>query len=257
MKKFKLTYIFILFFTIYSIGSKNNLHIQFNHNISSIIENDDTLRLKLSKIKNNLPRFLQEEYIYKIEPNLTVLTYQQAKFLFDKIKADPTMPYLAANQNCFARAQRMTRIIEKYNIDGSSPIQAGRVFLEVIGNNTTMFNALTFKHPLAISEFVWIYHTAPLIKVKTSKGIFDYVIDPSIALNPVPLEYWVNWISKDVKSENYLNLFKTSKTAFTLVDAEKEWPNDYTKHNLKEEKKLLKKDMKLHKIRLQGKEKIK
>lgn len=118
----------------------------------------------------------------------TLPDYATAKKIFDFCKQQtctfgptqiqPCIPFSFVRDGCFARAHKMRYIIEqKYGYCSEKVFSYGN---------------LDVKADLSGGCCVgWWYHVAPLVRVKTARGYYLYVIDPGMFTAPVYLSTWL------------------------------------------------------------------
>jgi len=103
----------------------------------------------------------------------------QQQCTFGPTQVQPCIPFQYVIDGCFARAHKMRSIIEgKYRYCSEKVFSYGD--LNVKANKWG---------GCCVS---WWYHVAPLVRVKTSKGTFCYVIDPGMFNSPVLLSTWLS-----------------------------------------------------------------
>jgi hypothetical protein len=144
---------------------------------------------------------------------------------FAKIKADigktgevdlasnQKIPFGYAYDGCYARAAKMSKILEEKGII------SGKAFVE--GNLNVVSPVLGDVH--------WWYHVAPVILVKIDDKEIPYVIDPSLFKKPVPFSEWRDSMTGGDKThlsrEYFTNRFSYSpddknpppKTSYSLL----------------------------------------
>jgi hypothetical protein len=118
----------------------------------------------------------------------TVPSYAIAKTIFNYCAAQgcylgptqvtPCIPFEYVIDGCFARAHKMRSIIEtKYGFCSEKVFSYGNLDVKADKWGGCCVG--------------WWYHVAPLIRVKTGRGIYCYVIDPGMFNEPVLLSTWL------------------------------------------------------------------
>jgi hypothetical protein len=117
--------------------------------------------------------FLGNQYI-----DASVVKEKDLDQVFKQLADDQEIPFNYPKDGCYARAEEMTRLLEK---DG---ITAVKVFVE---------GRLEVQTPHAAGGKVdWWYHVAPVVLVENSSHQYvPMVIDPSIFDHPVTTDEWV------------------------------------------------------------------
>lgn len=105
-----------------------------------------------------------------------IISFDYAKQLFDVFARQERIPFRYPNDGCYARAHAMTRMLERRGIT------AGKAFIE---------GELRVETPNDPSGFVeWGYHVAPTILIERDGVVHQYIMDPSMFTEPVPIERW-------------------------------------------------------------------
>ena len=139
---------------------------------------------------NNLPKTPPKTNLYSADNNktveLSVLTEAEATTAFNFLQSQPDIPYGFPLDGCYARAHKMSRLLE------DKGIISGKAFIEgSLHVDTKDFGEIT-----------WSYHVAPVIMVKPAgqKIAIPYVIDPSLFSKPVPYATWKAIMTKSQNS---------------------------------------------------------
>ncbi len=95
----------------------------------------------------------------------------------DVINQCPCIPFQYAADGCYARAHEMRRrFIAEFGFDCQKIFSYGNLSaMTQIGCRQT-----------------WGWHVAPLVRIQTSSGPKDYVIDPGLFTGPVTTTTWLN-----------------------------------------------------------------
>lgn len=105
--------------------------------------------------------------------DLTVLTEDEAKSLYDEIASRDDIPFGYPLDGCYARAHKMVRIMEEQGVVAGKAFVEGQLYVD------TKFG-----------EVGWGYHVAPVVLIKKDGKVLPYVFDPSLFDKPVPYEAW-------------------------------------------------------------------
>lgn len=126
--------------------------------------------------------------------DLTVLSEDEAKTLYDDIASREDIPFGYPMDGCYARAHQMVRIMEEQGVIAGKAFVEGQLYVD------TKFG-----------EVGWGYHVAPVVLVKKDGKVQPYVFDPSLFEKPVPYETWKGKMLVKKKavleSEYYTNRF--------------------------------------------------
>jgi len=106
------------------------------------------------------------------------LTEEQAFQLFKEMAEQKDIPFCYPEDGCYARAHKMTQLLEKKGVIAAKVFLVGDLKVE------------TKNSPKGFVE--WWYHVAPLIAVEKEKKIEMFVLDPSLGKGPMKLDDWVN-----------------------------------------------------------------
>jgi hypothetical protein len=144
---------------------------------------------------------------------VTVLSSKEAEAIFNELASNQKIPFGYAYDGCYARAAKMSKILEEKGII------SGKAFVE--GNLNVVSPVLGDVH--------WWYHVAPVILVKIDDKEIPYVIDPSLFKKPVPFSEWRDSMTGGDKThlsrEYFTNRFSYSpddknpppKTSYSLL----------------------------------------
>ena len=128
---------------------------------------------------------------------LSVLSEKEAATAFNFLQAQADIPFGFPMDGCYARAHKMSRLLE------DKGIISGKAFIE----GQLHVDSKDF------GEITWSYHVAPVIMVKPAgqKIAVPYVIDPSLFTKPVPYATWKAIMTKSqnssVEHEYFTNRF--------------------------------------------------
>jgi hypothetical protein len=129
------------------------------------------------------------------EINLSVLSLNDASNLFQELATNPEIPFRYLKDGCYARADKMVRLMEKKGIISGKAWVSGNIFVD------------KFDGP----PLNWEYHVAPVIMVQEETGPAPYVIDPSLAHGPIPFQQWKSKMLENpdsvINDEYYTNRF--------------------------------------------------
>lgn len=131
---------------------------------------------------------------------ISVVEEKELDQIFQSIAKDPKYAFDVPENGCWARAHIMARELEKKGI------RVGKIFAEGFLTVETE-NAL---NGMGVS---WSYHVAPLVAVKTQKGVELRVLDPSLFNKPVPVKTWTD---KMIPKEEFKEL--TEETSVYTTD---------------------------------------
>jgi glutaminase-like protein len=121
-----------------------------------------------------------------IGPETTEVTEENANELFRFVAAagcnpdgfvDACIPFLYPDDGCHARAHRMCELLLR-----ERQVHAAKVWL--FGELRTR----TRNHPDCAVR--WIYHVAPVLRVRRNGGVAPHVFDPSLFDSHVPVDLW-------------------------------------------------------------------
>ncbi len=107
----------------------------------------------------------------KIE--LSILSEDEANKLFKKIATRDDIPFGYPIDGCYARAHKMSRILEDEGIISGKAFVEGKLFVD------TKFG-----------EIGWSYHVAPVVMVRKGGSVIPYIFDPSLFDKAVPFDTW-------------------------------------------------------------------
>jgi len=114
------------------------------------------------------------------------LSMEQAQSLHDQMAAQSEIPFNYAPDCCYARAQRMSRLMAAQGISNNrawfyAPRRSALAPVDADGDPVT----------LAGQPILWSYHVAPTVLVRGRDGVCrDMVIDPSLRDHPMTVEQW-------------------------------------------------------------------
>lgn len=130
--------------------------------------------------------------------SLSVISEEELTTLFDELAANEKIPFGYAYDGCYARAHKMSKILEEKGVI------SGKAFVE--GN-------LKVVSPV-LGNVSWWYHVAPVVMVKKNGKEIPYIIDPSLFTKPVPFTEWRDHMTaskkENVNSEYFTNRFSYS-----------------------------------------------
>jgi hypothetical protein len=155
--------------------------------------------LKESNHKKILGNLVSESNHQTIE--LSVITEEELTQYFNELASNDKIPFGYAYDGCYARAHKMSRILE------SKGVITGKAFVE--GN-------LNVVSPL-LGKVNWWYHVAPVVLVKKDGKEIPYVIDPSLFKKPVPFDDWRDSMTGG-KKENLDNQYFTNRFSYSPND---------------------------------------
>ena len=157
------------------------------------------------------------------DPPPSVVSEAQAAQLFNDMAATscnpaaiaaPCIPFLYANDGCYARAHEMIRLMRLQSIEGEK--------IWIFASSDSNLKPATANSPAC--GVSWWYHVAPTLQVNTSSGIEKRVIDPSLMSGPATSDAWRTRQNDPAAT-------------FQFTDAQPFWPNnggnddDYTLTN--------------------------
>ncbi|MBC7539098.1 MAG: hypothetical protein H7281_09770 [Bacteriovorax sp.] len=155
--------------------------------------------LKVANNPKKLSNLVSESNHQTIE--LSVVTEKELAKYFDELASNENIPFGYAYDGCYARAHKMSRILE------GKGIITGKAFVE--GN-------LNVVSPL-LGKVNWWYHVAPVVLVKKDGKEIPYVIDPSLFKKPIPFNEWRDLMTGG-KKENLDNQYFTNRFSYTPND---------------------------------------
>jgi hypothetical protein len=141
--------------------------------------------------------------------SLSVLTLVEANALFNELASNPEIPFEYPLDGCYARAHKMSMIMEKKGITSGKAWVTGDLFVDT-----------------SMGPVEWGYHVAPLVLVQGKKGAVPYVFDPSLSKTPIPFNKWKKKILTK-KGSKLDDEYYTNRFAFTPNDR----TNKYEKFN--------------------------
>lgn len=119
---------------------------------------------------------------------VSVVTPQQANWLFTKLKSQSSIPYAYLVNGCHVRAQQMVDIAEVYNFKMAKAI--------IEADETA--GLITFYPRNTPWRIKWTYHMAPALFVRDASGQTKaVVIDPSLFSGPISLKQWQAKVLRD------------------------------------------------------------
>lgn len=108
--------------------------------------------------------------------DLTVVSEEKARELFDMLRTQPDIPFLYPQDGCYSRAHRMARLLEDRGIISAKIFVTGNLQIE------------TDRSPEGYVG--WNWHVAPAILVRKNGVVIPMVIDPAIFSTPVTVSEW-------------------------------------------------------------------
>lgn len=145
------------------------------------------------EIKTNKQASLHSKYTTNVIL-LTVLTLEEATQVFNELAENPEIPFGYPVDGCYARAQKMTILMEKKGIISGKAWVTGDILVDTY-----------------MGQINWIYHVAPVVLVQEKLETVPYVIDPSLHKKPVPFSEWKkNMLQKsgsDIDDDYYTSRF--------------------------------------------------
>jgi hypothetical protein len=155
--------------------------------------------------------FLGNQYI-----SASVVSEKDLDKVFKQLAKDQMIPFDYPLDGCYARAEEMSRLLEK---DG---ITAVKIFVQ--GN----LEVKTSNSPTGKVD--WWYHVAPVVLVKKSGNYIPMVIDPSVFDHPVSADEWVDIQTKGPQTQRPLVYYRDRFTYLPQAD-----PIDQTPHFMNED----------------------
>jgi hypothetical protein len=119
--------------------------------------------------------FLGNQYI-----TASVVKEKDLDQVFKQLSADKMIPFNIPEDGCYARAEEMSRLLEKDGITSVKVFVEGR--LEVSTPNAPYYDD---------GAVDWGYHVAPAVLIEKAGKYIPMVIDPSIFDHPVTTDQWV------------------------------------------------------------------
>lgn len=113
---------------------------------------------------------------------LSVIDLDKAKELFKKLQADCRIPLEFDAEGCVPRAHAMAKVLEEEGV------LAGKAFFE---GPVRYYSSLIGEHVTALR------HAGILVFIRNGSEIKPYILDPSVASNPLPIEDFQRVISGD------------------------------------------------------------
>jgi hypothetical protein len=164
---------------------------------------------------------------------ISLLTEEQAAQIFKDMAEQKNIPFCYPEDGCYARAHKMTQLMEKKGFI------AGKVFLE--GD----LKVETKNSPKGFVE--WWYHVAPLVAVKQGKKVELLVIDPSLVKGPLKLDDWINLQTSHLGGKKD-SLYHTPRFNYTPSDKNQQ-RKDYDNDDKEDTQKTLERYLKIQKER--------
>ena len=143
------------------------------------------------KIKPILEKFLPEG-------EKKTISLKKAKKLFDQQAKRSDISWNYQDDGCFARAHLMTRDFKKSGVTSDKVWARGD--FKIIAKDGHLIE--------------WNYHVAPIVYVKQNGKVEKYVIDPSVADEPVTVEDWLNRFSSG-NIPRYESIYPLVKSEYT------------------------------------------
>ncbi|MEJ6404290.1 protein-glutamine glutaminase family protein [Yoonia sp. 2307UL14-13] len=114
------------------------------------------------------------------------LSPEEAQALHDEMAAQDDIPFDYAPDCCYARAQRMSRLMARMGIASKKAWAYGSM-LSPLSPVDTSGNPIS----LGGRQVQWGYHVAPTVLVRGADGVCrDMVIDPSLRDHPMTVDEW-------------------------------------------------------------------
>jgi hypothetical protein len=169
----------------------------------------------------------------------SVMSLEHLNQIFKVIASDPKIPFKYAQDGCNARAQEMSRILDKHGVTSA------KIFIE--GD----LKVKTENSPKGYFE--WWYHVAPAVKVKVGNKVMVYVIDPSIFDRPVPVEDWIkSQTSHSEEASKSKVIFFTNRYHYCVQDRDNVMTS-YDKDNLLAGQGIMEANLSIQKEMMKGK----
>jgi len=165
--------------------------------------------VKEEKRKSQLSKYDSRSNHQTIE--MSVLSEEELINYFNEMAATKDIPFDYSADGCYARAHKMSRMLERRGVI------TGKAFVE--GN-------LNVESPL-MGRISWWYHVAPVVLVKKDGKEVPYVIDPSLFNKPIPFDEWRDFMT-DGKKSNVQDEYFTNRFSFTPSD---KYPPPKTNYN--------------------------
>lgn len=108
---------------------------------------------------------------------VSVISYEYMEELFNRLSNHPTIPFKFPDDGCYARAHKMSLLLEAKGIVTVKSFLIGDLQIQ------------TPNHPKGYVK--WWYHVAPSLFVKDGEDLVLMVFDPSIFNDPVSYTMWV------------------------------------------------------------------
>lgn len=114
------------------------------------------------------------------------LSPEEAQALHDEMAAQQDIPFDYAPDCCYARAQRMSRLMAQMGVASRKAWAYGSMFSPLNPVDTS-------GNPISLggTQVQWSYHVAPTVLVRGADGVCrDMVIDPSLRNSPMTVSEW-------------------------------------------------------------------
>jgi Glutaminase len=138
----------------------------------------------------------------------SVLTPAQLSKVFNQLAQDKLIPFKYPEDGCYARAEEMSRLLEKDGIISVKVFIAGN--LHVATKNS------------AAGSVNWVYHVAPAVLIEENGKYIPMVIDPSLFDKAVSLDDWAK--IQTVLDPNYKIYFRDRYTYQAGAPAQDDQP---------------------------------
>ncbi len=147
--------------------------------------------------------------------DLSVLSEEEAKSLFDEIAARDDIPFGYPMDGCYARAHKMVRLMEDQGVIAGKAFVEGQLYVD------TKFG-----------EVGWGYHVAPVVLVKVGGKVIPYIFDPSLFDKPVSFDTWKGKMLAKKKAV-FEHEFYTNRYAYDPDDKNSKY-SDYQDEHLQD-----------------------
>lgn len=150
--------------------------------------------LKCGVSENNETTTVQHSKKNTSRIEVSVVSLSRAQDIFKQLSENEDIPHRFVMEGCFARAHAMVQQMDEMGLISAKAYVEGD--LQIDGGK--------------FGPVRWSYHVAPMLMVKTPKGIIPYIFDPSLFKGPVPFEEWKALMLKNPKSK-YTGEYYTSR----------------------------------------------
>ncbi len=110
--------------------------------------------------------------------NISEISEEDAKRVFHLLKSSLDVSDQPIAEGCYARAHQLSLFLNSLGLVSIKAFAKGN---------------------LKVSGFVWQFHVAPALKVKTQKGVELWVFDTNLFNAPLPEKEWLKLLGKEDK----------------------------------------------------------